>query len=267
MADKSTDGNVEYVTLNSNIEHIKIHGLQRTGTNWLSHLINENFENTKALVNLGGWKHGPYSAPWMVGQEVHVLAIIKNPYSWLASMYNYWGPTKKLNIGPDLTGVSFDSFVRNRLIAERQRDVPFLFRSANPVQYWNDWNFHWTSIRLNTKKLCFVTYEALIANTNEVVNQIGDTFGLTRKTEDITGSETTFIPSGETIKPSEEKFNKINYYKNRVYLKNYTPDLLEFVNNEVDLDTMVHFGYNLVMPKEQANEINKICDELEKGKQ
>jgi hypothetical protein len=241
---------ITYVNLNDHTEYIKIHGLQRSGTNYLSHLINENFENAKALVNLGGWKHGPYSAPWMIGKEVHVLAVVKNPYSWLTSVFNYWGPDKKLNIGPDLRGVSFEEFVKNRLIAERQRDIPFMYRAENPVQYWNDWNFHWTTIRLNKKKLFSVTYESLIEHTEEVVDQMGSAFGLKRKTETVVGGDTTFKPAGENIKPTEEKFKKLDYYKNQEYLKNFTPSLIEFINNEVDLDLMAHFGYNLVMPQE-----------------
>jgi hypothetical protein len=247
--------NVDVVQLDPKTEYIKIHGLQRTGTNWLTHLMNENFHNTKALVNLGGWKHGAYAAPWMIGKEVHILGLVKNPYSWLVSVYDYWGPNKKLNIGPDLSGVTFDQFVRNRIIAEAQRDVPFLFRAANPVQLWNNWNFHWSSIRLNTKKLHFVTYESLLKNTNEVVNQIGQVFDIKRKTNEIVGSETTFTPSGETVKPSDVKFGKLDYYRNMDYMNHYTPDLLEFINNELDMDLMVNFGYNLVMSKEMAEKL------------
>jgi len=245
-----TKSTVDVVTLDPNVEYIKIHGLQRTGTNWLSHLINENFHNAKSLVNLGGWKHGPYTAPWMIGKEVHVLGIVKNPYSWLASMYNYWGPNKKLNIGPDLEGVSFEDFVQNRVIVERQRDVPFLFRASNPVQHWNNWNFHWTTIRLNSKKLCCLTYESLLSNTEEVIDQIGQAFDLKRKTDKIVGSTDTFTPSGENLKPSGEKFKKLEYYKNEEYMKCFSPSLLEFVNNEVDLDLMIHFGYDLATPKD-----------------
>ena len=244
----ATPENFEYVTLDNNTEYIKIHGLQRTGTNWLSHLINENLENSKALVNLGGWKHGHYHAPWMLGREVHVVAIAKNPYSWLISMYNYWGPDKKLRIGPDLAGVSFEQFVRNRVIVERQRDVPFLFRASNPVQYWNNMNFHWSSLRLNTKGLCFVTYEKLLKNTEGSLTDISESLGIKLKPREIEKSDVTFVPSGENIKPSKEKFSKKDYYTSGGYMDQYTPDLLRFVNEELDLDLMVSFGYELAIP-------------------
>ena len=138
--------------LDPSTEYIKIHGLQRSGTNYVSHLINENFENTKVLVNTGGWKHGFYMAPWVLGKEVHVVVVVKNPYAWLVSVYDYW-TTRRLNVGPDLRGVPFTDFVRNRIYFEKQRDVPYLFRASNPVQHWNDMCFHWTSILFNENRI------------------------------------------------------------------------------------------------------------------
>tara|TARA_Y100000034_G_C6701135_1_gene309216 strand:- start:183 stop:692 length:510 start_codon:yes stop_codon:yes gene_type:complete len=166
-------------------------------------------------------------------------------------MYNYWGPDKKLRIGPDLSGVSFEQFVKNRVIVERQRDVPFLFRASNPVQHWNNMNFHWTTIRLNAKKLCFVTYESLLRNTEKTLAEIGEALGIKLKAKEIESPEVTFIPAGENIKPSEEKFVKRDYYTSAGYLDQFTPDLVEFVNEELDLDMMINFGYDLVMPQEK----------------
>jgi len=257
-----TTEDTSYVNLDKATEYIKIHGLQRSGTNYLSYLIEENFLRVKILVNLGGWKHGHYHAPWAIGKEVHVLGIIKNPYAWLVSMFKYWGPDKKLNIGSDLTGVSFDDFVRNRVYFERQRDIPYLFRAINPVQHWNNMNFHWTTIRMNQKKLCLVTYEALLMNPKATVSEIGTTLGLKRKPGDFVNCNSTFTPSGENLKPSEEQFAARDYYLRGDFCQYYTPELLDFVNEELDIDLMVHFGYSFLMP----NEVIKKIEEMEKVK-
>lgn len=245
MADKA----IEYFELDPSIEYIKIHGLQRSGTNYLAHLVNENFEKTKVLVNLGGWKHGHYNAPWFIGKEVHVLGIVKNPYSWLVSMFKYWGPTKKLRIGPDLNGVSFEDFVKNRVYFEAQRDIPFLFRASNPVQHWNDMNFHWTTIRMNQKILTIISYENLLANPKDTVQMIGERFGLHRKSQFV-GCDKKLEPAGENLRPGEESWVDKGYYQNQEFLQQYTPELIEFVNDELDLDLMVHFGYDFVSPDE-----------------
>lgn len=240
---------IEIHELKPGIEYIKIHGLQRTGTNYLSHLVNENFVDAHVLVNLGGWKHGHYHAPWFLGQEVHILVLAKHPYSWLVSMYNYWGLKRDLRIGMDLRGVSFDNFVRNRAIFELQRDIPYLFRASNPVQFWNDMYFHWMTIRLNSKKVHFVKYENLLHNPEETIAKLGEAFQLQRKPEFV-NSDHTFTPSGETIKPAEEKFASRDYYLQDEYFKFYTPELLEFVNEQLDLEVLDHYNYWLLPPSE-----------------
>lgn len=229
------------------VEYVKIYGLQRSGTNFLSHLINKNFENTKSLVNMGGWKHGYYHSAEALGRECHVLAVVKNPYSWLVSMYRYWGPDKQKQIGMDLEGVTFSEFVRNRAIFERQKGVPYLFRAANPVQHWNDMNFHWLSIKLKEKKLSVVTYEAALMAPEWTLNTIAHTLGLTvvesSKAEFVTKCEKICLPGGEETKLSEQDWTGREFYENQEYLKEFDGPLLDFVNSQLDLDLMTHFGY------------------------
>ena len=242
--------NIEVHELKPDLEYVKIHGLQRTGTNYLTHLINENFTNAQVLVNLGGWKHGHYHAPWFLGKEVHVLVLAKHPYSWLVSMYNYWGLKRELRIGMDLRGVSFDNFVRNRAIFEMQRDIPYLFRASNPVQHWNNMYFHWMTIRMNAKKVCYVKYEELLNDPENTALRVGNELGLTRKAEPFMDSSNTFTPAGEAMKPSETKFEAKDYYLRSEYLKFYTPELLDFVNQELDLEVLDHYNYWLLPPAE-----------------
>jgi hypothetical protein len=246
----------EYVNIDPNIEYIKIHGLQRSGTNYLSHMVNENFHNTKVLVNLGGWKHGHYVAPWAIGKEVHVIIVAKSPYAWLWSVYKYWGPDKKLRIGPDLTGIGFDEFVRNRVFFERQRDIPFLYRARNPVDHWNNMNFHWTSLRLNNKKLYVVTYEGVLNAPERATKEIGMVLGLKQK-DVFVSSDKTFVPSGEDLKPSEQDFVSRDYYLKAGFIEHYTPELIEFVNQELDIDVMVQFGYSFITPEEATKKASK----------
>ena len=239
------ENHIKYETLDPNVEYIKIHGLQRSGTNYISHLIDTNFKNAKSLVNLGGWKHGFYAAPWFLGKEVHVIMITKNPYSWLVSMFRYWGPDKKLRIGPNLEGVTFDEFVRNRCIFERQRDIPFLYRSTNPVQHWNNMNFHWMSIRMNLKNVFVMTYESLTERTHLTLSNIETAFKLERVNEEFSDCDKTFQPTGEITKPTDQRWNK-DYYKKAEYLDMFSQDLLDFVNDQLDLDVMCKLEYDYV---------------------
>lgn len=236
---------LEKFVLEKDVEHIKIHGLQRSGTNYLAMLVNENFEKVKCLINSGGWKHGHYCAPWVLGQEVHVLTIIKNPYAWLVSLYKYWGPNNKYKVGPNLEGVSFDEFLRNKTEFERQGSIPFLYRAANPIQFWNDMNFHWMSIRINEKKSLAFQYELLLENSEFVIDSLGKELRINKKNKFI-DTDFQFEPGQEEPKMNTQIKSDKDYYLSKKYMDLYSHDLLQFVNSQLDKQVMASIGYDFV---------------------
>lgn len=230
------------------VRYIKIYGLQRSGTNFAADLLNRNFKNTKALVNIGGWKHGTYAAPYILGKEVDVLVIVKEPFAWLRSMYDYWGPNRKLNIGPDLRNVAFEQFLKSPVVFEMQQGIPYLFRAANPIQYWNNMNFHYLSIRMEEKKMIVLSYEALIAEFDVSMLKLADYFDLDPVSSDLefTKEPNEFKPSEETPTTTDEEFvDRLNYYKNKEYMKYYSQDLLQFVGLNLDREVLTKVGYHL----------------------
>lgn len=245
-----TETAVQFYELEPNVEYVKIYGLQRSGTNFITHIINENFDNTKVLVNLGGWKHGYYAAPWIIGQEVHIAVVAKDPYAWLVSLYNYWGPKRKKKIGQDLDGVSFSDFLHNRVYFENQQSIPYLLRAANPIQHWNNMYFHWSSIRLNVKNVCMMAYEAFLIDPENSLEIMRKVLGLKRKSKDIVLPTNILKPTGENIELSKKTWNDKEYYLQKEYLAYYTPELIEFVNSQLDIELMIQFAYNYVLPEE-----------------
>ena len=231
---------IKELSLNPDVTYIKIHGLQRCGTNYLLYLINENFEKSKCLVNLGGWKHGHYIAEWAVGHEVDVICITKTPYSWLVSVYDYWHNIEK-DIGPKIRGVPFKDFVRNRLYCEKQGSVPYILRASNPVQHWNNMNYHWMSIRMQSKSLFVLRYESLISNTKSCLEAISEQFKIKMKNE-FRDSKNCFNPSNESPKLADVEWNRQKYQKEK-YLEMYDQDTFDFVNEQLDLDLMIKLNY------------------------
>lgn len=230
------------------VKFIKIYGLQRSGTNYVTHLLNTNFKNTKVLVNVGGWKHGHYAIPYIFPEEIDSAIVFKNPYAWLWSVYEYWGPNKKLNIGPNLEGVSFEQFVKSRATYEVQKGVPYLIRAANAVQYWNNMNYHWLTIMPQKSRVCHITYESVLASMHKTLLQLMEVYGLDPVSEnlDFKGSNYTFTPSGENLKENKEsKFSKQSYYTQSKYLEHYTPELIDFVNQNLDQEVMQRLGYRM----------------------
>lgn len=234
-------------------ELIKVYGLQRSGTNYITHLLNTNFQNVKVLVNIGGWKHGTYNVPFCLGREVHCICMVKNPYAWLRSVYDYWGPNRKKNIGPDLTNVSFEDFLKSPAIFEKQKGVPFLFRAENPIQYWNNMNYHYSSVEVSSKKFCILTYEALLGTFEKIMLTLANELEIVPSSNDFSfsGCPNEFEPSGENTVVTDRKWNKFQYYSNKEYLKYYTPEMLGYVNAHLDVELMSKFKYDIELrPKE-----------------
>ena len=64
---------------------VKVHGLLRTGTNYVSALLGENLDVWVLGPEKGGWKHGPIEQ----ADDVSVVVVVKNPYTWLESFYQW----------------------------------------------------------------------------------------------------------------------------------------------------------------------------------
>lgn len=218
---------------------IKIFGLQRSGTNYISDLIKSNFQDVEVWQNRGGWKHG-FWRPTNI--KTNILVIHKSPYAWLHSVYRYWGQERKLNIGPDLREVSFHDFLGSRLVLEAQRDVPFLYRAANPIQHWNNMTLHWMSIV--GENVLHIRYESLLGGIHNPLLLVMDQFGLEPKSKDLDFHNTkkTCLPSGDL---GESDFDSARYDQAK-FLEAYSPEITNFVNANLDREVMGVLGYKIV---------------------
>ena len=93
------------------MKYLKLYGLQRSGTNYLKWILEQNF-NVFVLQNFRGWKHGevlflskdedynrdlsvstlnPEQKSEIKNQDVPRIAIKKDIHAWLVSYYKYKG--------------------------------------------------------------------------------------------------------------------------------------------------------------------------------
>jgi hypothetical protein len=223
---------IKQFELDPSIEYIKIHGLQRTATNYFSYIVDQNFKNCKSLVNIGGWKHGHYCAPWSLGREVHILVVVKNPYSWLVSFYRYLNPP-----------FDFETFLKTPIIVGEPNGTPYFLRAENPVQHWNNMNFHWISIRMNLKKVCTVPFESIILSPEEMIPAIGKYFNLQVK-DNLVISKKQMKPANEIPEVSEKDFDK-DFYLQKKYLENFNSSSIDFTNQQLDENIMQKLSYEL----------------------
>lgn len=71
---------------------IKQYGIERSGTNYLRQLLEDNVIDVIVYVNKLGWKHGAVKCKdsnITKKDNIHPIIIIKNPYSWYQSIKNY----------------------------------------------------------------------------------------------------------------------------------------------------------------------------------
>lgn len=121
--------------------YLKIYGLPRSGTNYLQFMIERNLKiyvlNTKK-----GWKHGRIQS-----DEITSVAIFKNPFSWLVSVYAFAIKRPKIfHINPN---ISFKDYIRKEFVMDTDISGPgseHVYQlSSNPIQHWNYMNDHWFS--------------------------------------------------------------------------------------------------------------------------
>jgi len=246
------------------MKKVQLHGLFRTGTNYVANLLEKNYEveihkegNSHGLNDRGfctNWKHGPYVGHLL--KEEHPMVIVtKNPYSWLVSCYKYW---KKFPIGPEIENYSFEQFVKaTPCCLEGSATVPFLFRAKNLMQYYWNAYYHWTSVR--STKFFVMQYEAVLEDAEGAFNKLATCFELEPKGafENIEknvlwnvkddGNEFRLRNTKLAMESREKKFDSA-YYDDSKFLEYYSDDLLDYVKGEWDAELGRKMAYSTHSP-------------------
>ena len=226
--------------MSNKINYFKIYGQMRTGTNYISSIILNNFLDTKVFMNIGGWKHGKLiefpndielvdrvdintknnieidnTINLFKNNKVNFLIIIKNPYMWINSI----SKIHKKEITP--------KFV---------------------IEYITIWNEIYSNYKyyIENKKAYLVKYEKLLQQPNEILDQIKNNFNLTKKNpkyifENNKLSKNSDYNIGKTI---NEIFDKNKYIKQNIsdYLSN---DIISIINDNIDITLLKFYKYNL----------------------
>lgn len=198
---------------------IKVYGIQRSGNNWLMHLLAANFKVNLLGNNKGGWTHGNMDVVKHWGSEPDVVCLlVRHPLMWLPSIWRWRGKKK---------GRAFAEYVQK----------------AGELDLWNkkyhSWLFQMSSFK--HARTAILRYEDLLANPQRQLRNLGLNCGLTFKRED----QSICSPAkrmGTKMNVTEKRFNA-EHYKSKGYLKYYTPQLLKWVKNRIDGDTLDRLGY------------------------
>ena len=201
----------------------KIHGLQRTGTNYLNLLLTTNYD-LEAEKEKGGWKHGFYEAV-----EMPVIVTVKNPYSWIDSIHRYSNSHREKRKRMDLP-----TFIRSKYSFEGME-------SESPMDHWNKMNNHWWDLASEIKTYT-IPYEHIQQDPKMTCDSIANVFNLPK-------SEKFYNPTGVVL-PSEQEYSQRpfdnEYYNESLYLKKYSKEDLSYINDCLDYNLMECFGYDVI---------------------
>ncbi|MBD3322743.1 MAG: hypothetical protein GF350_16700 [Chitinivibrionales bacterium] len=229
---------------------VKIFGLQRSGTNFLSILLQENY-NARILVTTGGPKHDHYQVPLHLGMELKSIVCTKNPYAWIASIHKYCKEHNLQDNPPPIKDFIRDRFTLRRTLMGSPIKKFYTYttnRAANPIQYWNNYGYHWLKQADSiTVPYLIVQYEQLLKEPEEYSNAVANLLKLERNDNDFYIPQKRLKGWGEAPNrnnATEDKtFSRKDYFINKQYLNLFDKEDIEFINNELDYEVMDALSY------------------------
>lgn len=203
---------------------VKIHGLMRSGTNFLEFLLRNNFP-IEPLVDEPVWKHGPIKEDL---QMPHLI-VYKDIYSWLDSVYRYALITEFFGITQETT---FQQFLRQPFIFEEYGNR---LKEKSPVAFYNKSMRSWCNAKCAGPKR-FISYEKLLCETSKQLDRISDFLGVPRNLTTVVYPARNILPheSKTMEKSSELNYHNIAHYRNKIYLKKFESIDRQLVAQQLD---------------------------------
>jgi len=221
---------VYYQTHHSKKPVVKVHGLLRTGTNYITSLIDMNFNAFCLNSEEEGWKHGPCNYT----ERYYFIFLVKDPYSWLIS-FKEWEEIHLRSVEPK----SLKDFMIDPLTHEK---LKLAWNAENPLDAWNaaiaSWNGY--SSKNNT---IFIRYEDLLTSFDDVLMKIQDKFAFEAKLASFKNIEKR---SDNWKTPTPRKKMDLAYYKKKLYMDLFGQTELELMRLNLDEELIKRNGYNIL---------------------
>ena len=216
---------------------IKQFGLQRSGTNLLRVLLQDNFA-VVVHANEGGAKHYEYRVPELLGCELDCVVCVKDPFSWLTSFHRWYHRHDETPLREFLS----------QPLTTRSSVTDQSYSAKNPVRYWNELTAHWLGVPLHTHRMLVSRYEDVVEDQESAVCGLAAELGLERSSERWKPRKRQLRALKEDYDAGSverrEKFDPA-YYRERRYLAGVDDESLAFVQSELDRDLLDELGYEL----------------------
>ena len=212
----------------TNLNVTKIHGLLRTGTNYLSAVVQNNFQTLVCRPKECGWKHGPLH----YNPCFNYIILVKDPYSWFIS-FKKWE-----QIHNRTTSCSIADFILSPISHKTFYSV---WRAENPIDAWNKAMGSWIAFK-NRNNVYFLRYEDIINDFYETMIRIENFFHYSRCSQNLTNIKKR-VDTWRTPNPRDSL--RLDYYLNEEYLLEYTETDFRTIRNKIDDETVYSLGYRV----------------------
>ena len=241
--------------------YVKQYGIQRSCTNFVKILLENNLEDTIVLTNILGWKHGPHKEKidWDTEEEecasardigrikkeyeaerIHYVICLKDPYAWLMSYSKYSNRQDKVR---SLSGLVSEG----RKFAARRRGIQ-LGEIREYLEKWNLLHQSWAGLNDDNSKCTTTKFEDLLENPQFEIGRLSNFFNAQMK-------EDFYLPE-KRMKRGGEKNDKENatedvdfdykYYTEKKYLSHFNDEMLAEVRKHIDLEVVERLGYTII---------------------
>ena len=207
----------------------KVYGLLRTGTNYISKLIELNFYTYCLQSEEQGWKHGPCQYT----EKLRYVFVVKNPYSWLKS-FREWEIIH--NRVPE--DISISEFIVGDL---SHHQLNRAWAAQTPLEAWNEALKSWSQY-FNKPNVTLIKYEDLLDNFNACMAKIRDNLNLTMNHSEFHNIKER-VDNWKTPKP-RHKLNK-GLYQGSSILDSYSKNEKALFREKLDPKVVDYFSYNI----------------------
>lgn len=224
---------------------IQVHGLQRSGTNYVRYMIEHHFKDV-SVISVG--KHEPNVSSYSVmGPEgldgfTGYLVIVKDPYAWVASFSDWmW---KRFKRYPE-----YEMAFKVILQAKHNKDL---------LRRWNVTHYAWRELLKTDTRAVLWRYERVLANPGACLDTLAGYFGLEWKDGaviDPPKKHLRWLKDKQQGLPVEAmcrskygwmpEFSKRDYYLNREYMKYFEPWAIKEMSDRLDSDLVEWYGYRV----------------------
>jgi hypothetical protein len=208
--------------LSSRRRVVKVHGLLRTGTNYVSALLGENLFVHVLGPEDGGWKHGPIDeAPGMV-----FVVVVKSPSAWLESFYK-WELIRGRTKSPSLADFAISPVSHPQLAR--------VWNARDPIDAWNKATAGWVAAQ-QTGNVLLVRYEDVIVDIGRELDRFTARFPTTRRHRRPVDIESRVGPGWKTVGPVDR-----HHYTGAP--PGLDPELMALLDARLDQELVRSLGY------------------------